>query len=99
MKKFALSFFLSFLPCVAQAADSAWVQATAGGYEARLVSAAADCPQLHTDKGDVAMAMRAPASANFPLVCGAVIPVGTSQAKIGDMALPLPVANPQRTLV
>jgi hypothetical protein len=99
MKKFTLSFLFLLLPVTAQAADSAWVQATASGFEARLVTSAATCPALHTDKGDVAMTMRAPVSTDFPLVCDAAIPAGTAQAKVGDVALPLPVANPQRILV
>jgi len=98
MYRLALALFL-LLPVTAQAADSAWVQATAGGYEARLVSAAADCPQLHTDKGDVAMAVRAPASADFPSICAAAIPAGATRASMADVTLPVPVTNPQRILV
>jgi predicted phosphodiesterase len=98
MIRLALALLL-LLPVTAQAADSAWVQATISGFEARLVTPAATCPALHTDKGDVAMTVRAPASADFPLICGAAIPDGTAQAKIGDAALSLPVANPQRILV
>ena len=41
MKKLALAVFL-FFPSLAQAADSTWVQAVAGGYEARLVTSAPD---------------------------------------------------------
>jgi len=99
MKKFALFLLCLLLPVAAHAADSAWVQATASGFDARLVTSAATCPTLHTDKGDVAMTIRAPASADFPLVCDAAIPAGAAQAKIGDAVLPLPVANPQRILV
>jgi hypothetical protein len=98
MHRLALAVFL-LLPVTAWAADSAWVQATASGFEARLVTGAADCPALHTDKGDVTMVVRAPASANFPLVCSAAIPAATTQAKIGDAALPLPISSPQRILV
>jgi hypothetical protein len=99
MKNFAFSFLFLLLPGTAQAADSAWVQATATGYEARVVTAAAACPNLHTDKGDTAMVVRAAATANFPLICAAPIPAGISRATIADTALPLPVANPQRILV
>jgi len=99
MKKFALSLLCLLLPVTAQAADSFWVQATASGFEARLVTTANTCPALLTDKGEVAMVVRAPASADFPLVCGAAIPAGAAQARIGDAALPLPVANPRRILV
>src|SRR3954469_5441601 len=98
MIRLALAVLL-LLPVTAQAADSAWVQATISGFEARLVTTAATCPVLHTDKGDVAMTIRAPASADFPLVCSAAILAGTAQARAGDTALPLPVVNSQRILV
>jgi hypothetical protein len=99
MRKCALSFLFLLLPVTAQAADSAWVQATTSGFEARLVTAAANCPTLDTDKGDVAMTVRAAATADFPLVCAAAIPSGATHAVIADKPLPLPVANPQRILV
>jgi hypothetical protein len=99
MKKLALAFLFSILPIAAQAADSAWVQAVANGFEARLVTSAPVCPMLHTDKGDMAMSMRAAANANFPLICTAAIPPGAVRASVAGMALPLPVAQPQRILV
>ena len=97
--RFALSLMLWVLPVAAQAADSAWVQATVDGFEARLVTDAAACPTLHTDKGDVAMTVRAPAAQNFPQVCAAAIPAGVVRAGIAGSALPLPVADPHRILV
>jgi hypothetical protein len=99
MKKLALTFLLLALPMAAEAADSAWVQATATGFEARIVTTAAACPGLHTDKGDMAMTMRAAANASFPQVCAAAIPAGAANAAIAGAALPLPVADPQRILV
>jgi hypothetical protein len=99
MKKLALSVLISFLPITAEAADSAWVQATTSGFEARIVTTAAACPTLHTDKGETAMMVRAAASENFPLICAAAIPAGASRANIAGTALPLPVAAPQRILV
>jgi len=99
MKNVALSFLLLLPPIAAQAADSAWVQATTSGFEARLTTGAGNCLALHTDKGDVAMEVRAAASADFPLVCAVAVPAGASRASIGDTALPLPAANPQRILV
>ena len=97
--KFALSLMLCVLPVAAQAADRAWVQATATGFEARLVTGAATCPILRTDKGDVAMTARAAANTNFPLVCAAPVPTGAARADIDGMSLQLPVTNPQRILV
>ncbi len=99
MKARVLLALLWLLPIPAQAADSAWVQATASGFEARLVTDQATCPALHTAGGDVAMTVRAPANGNFPLVCAAAIPSGTTTATVADIALPLPVADPQRILV
>ncbi|HEY8253207.1 MAG TPA: hypothetical protein VIG39_01125, partial [Rhizomicrobium sp.] len=99
MTRVALAFFLLLLPVAARAEDSAWVQAVANGYEARLVTAAAACPVLNTDKGDVAMTMRAPAGADFPMVCAAPLAAGVTKAQIGAVVLPVPVAAPQRILV
>jgi hypothetical protein len=98
MKKLALAIFL-FFPSFAQAADSAWVQAVAGGYEARVVTSAATCPVLHTDRGDMPMAVRAPADKNFALTCSVILPAGVKTARAGDIALPVPVLHPQRILV
>ena len=99
MKKLALSLLFCAVPVTANAADSAWVQATVSGFEVRLVTDATACPALRTDKGDVTMAVRAAAGAGFPLVCAAAVPAGAAQADIGGAALPLPVSNPQRILV
>jgi predicted phosphodiesterase len=99
MNRVALAFLLSLLPVAAKAEDSAWVQAVANGYEARLVTAASACPILHTDKGDAAMTIRAPAVADFPMVCAASLAAGVTSAQIGAVTLPVPVANPQRILV
>jgi len=99
MKKFALVLLLCVPPVAAQAADSAWVQATATGFEARLVTDAASCPALRTDKGDIAMTVRAAVGANFPLTCAATIPAGTAHATVAGIVLPLPAADPQRILV
>jgi hypothetical protein len=98
MKKFALAVFL-FFPSIAQAADSGWVQAVAGGYEARVVTGAASCPVLHTDHGDIPMTVRAPADDKFALICSAMLPGGVKTARAGDISLPVPVAHPRRILV
>ena len=98
MKKLALAVFL-FFPSFAQAADTAWVQAVAGGYEARVVTSAATCPVLHTDRGDMAMAVRAAADDKFALTCSAMLSAGVKTARAGEIALPMPVTHPQRILV
>jgi predicted phosphodiesterase len=98
MKKLLLALFL-FFPSFAWCADSAWVQAVVGGYEARLVTGAATCPVLHTDKGDVSMSVRAAGNADFPMICSASVPAGTKTANIAGTNLPVPVTQPQRILV
>jgi predicted phosphodiesterase len=98
-KTLAFAVLLLFPPVAAQAADSGWVQAVRGGYEARIVTAAAHCPILFTDKGKLAMSVRAAATADFPLVCAAAIPAGAATASIAGIPLPLPVVDPQRILV
>jgi len=99
MNRVALAFCLSVLPAAASAEDSAWVQAVATGYEARLVTTAAACPILNTDKGDVAMTARGRASADFPMVCAAPMAAGVTKAQVGAVTLPVPMMNPQRILV
>jgi predicted phosphodiesterase len=99
MRRLALSLLLCVVPVTASAADSAWVQATAAGFEARLVTDAPACPVLHTDKGDLAMTARATATADFPQVCAAAIPAGAVRGDIAGAALPLSVAKPERILV
>ena len=98
MRKLVLPLLFCVIPMTAGAADSAWVQATASGFEARFVTDGA-CPTVHTDKGEVVMTIRAAAAANFPQVCAAVIPTGAARANIAGAALPLPVAKPERILV
>lgn len=80
-------------------ADTAWVQAVAAGYEARVVTSAPSCPALHTDAGAVAMTARAAPTADFPLVCGAAIPKTARTARIGGVPLAVPRPDPQRILV
>lgn len=104
MKTLALA--LTFAVTSAAYADSAWVQATDHGYEARFVTSASQCPVLRTDTGDHVMTVRAQADANFELVCSAPLGVGVKTAQLvrsGNAApiavLPVPVAQPQRILV
>lgn len=97
MKWLACLLVCSVIP--AHAAEPAWVQATASGYEARIATMAASCPSLITDAGDIAMVQRAAASADFPQVCAAAIPALARNVSILGQILPLPVAAPQRILV
>lgn len=98
MKNAALAIFL-LIPSLANAADSVWVQAVSGGYEARIVTAAGACPMLKTDRGDTQMAVRAPADSNFALTCSAPLPAAITWARVGDTTLPLPISHPRRIVV
>jgi len=100
MRNFMLIAILSMAALPASAQTQAWVQAVAaGGYEARAITSEGTCPILKSDKGEVAMTVRAPENGAFPLTCGAPIPLGARTASIGDAAIPLPVAAPARILV
>jgi hypothetical protein len=101
MKKFFLPLALVciFATGSAAAAPSAWVQATANGFEARIVPQTPQCPAMQTDKGPVPMRPRAEPSAAFPLLCAAPIAPNVTRASIGDSVLPLPVMAPTRILV
>jgi hypothetical protein len=81
------------------AADTGWVQAVADGFEARYLTESPYCPTLETNKGRVAMTVRAQAVADFPLLCAVSLPAGAAHAAIDGTPLPLPVTNPQRILV
>ncbi len=100
MRNFTLITILVLMALPAQAQTQAWVQAVAsGGFEARVMTSDDVCPTLKSDRGDIAMTVRAPANGAFPLACEAPIPADASTASIGDQALPLPVAAPNRILV
>ena len=95
MKKLAAALIFA---ATTASADTAWIQATDKGYEARFVTTAAQCPALHSEAGDTPMSVRAPANTNFALVCAAPVASGV-HASINGVALPTIVANPQRVLV
>jgi hypothetical protein len=88
-----------FLATTAAQADTAWVQPTTTGYEARLVTEATACPALHTAAGDTPMTERAAPSDKFLRVCSAPLAAGARGITVGGMPLPTPVANPQRIMV
>ena len=78
---------------------------------ARVVTSAMACPSLDVDGRSVPMSVRAePATlplrpgqlkaSAFPVgVCEAMLPPGAQRARLGDKALPLPRAAPQRIVV
>jgi hypothetical protein len=81
-------------------ADSAWVQLTDRGTEARYVTAAAACPAASVDGKPLPMRVRTAPSADFPVTeCAVLLPKGASRAEIAGHVLPLPVAEPQRIVI
>ncbi len=84
----------------AQAATTAWVQMTAGGARARAVSDAGACPRIVVDGRSRRMTERAAPSETFPnRVCEAALPTGARRARIGAIALPVPMARPRRLVI
>ncbi len=84
----------------AASAPDAWVEITAAGAEARVVTAAARCPMLKVDGRLRRMARRAAPDTAFPnRVCAAPVPAGARRASIGGLSLPLAKARPQRLVI
>jgi len=100
MRNFKLIAILCMAALPARAQTQSWVQAVAtGGYEVRVITSDASCPLLKSDKGEVVMAVRAPANGAFPMTCSAPIAAGAGQLSIAGSALPLPATAPNRILV
>src|SRR5256885_9144074 len=79
---------------------SAWVQHTATGLEARIVTDEARCPTLTIGSRAVAMRERAPPSAAFPgRVCSAPGTSGSQPIAIGSTVLPSRISAPIRLVV
>ncbi|MEI9991887.1 MAG: metallophosphoesterase [Rhizomicrobium sp.] len=90
----------AFLAATNLAAAAMWVQMGPGGaVEARATTAAATCPAAMLDGSPATMTVRAPADANFPLLCALAIPAGAKALTIDGNAVALPVADPRRILV
>ena len=99
MKRSIVIALAAFLATVDQSA-AAWVQLVDGGtVEARAIATGADCPKAVLDGKPVAMAVRAAADAQFPLVCALTVPSGAKALSIDGQVLALPPADPQRILV
>jgi len=98
---------LSALPLAARAGETGtlarWVQYTAAGAEARIVTTEA-CPSLSIDGKSAVMAERAApdrrGSGNFPVrICATGLPVGAKRLAVGGAVLPAPNPMPQRIVV
>ncbi|HEY4275413.1 MAG TPA: metallophosphoesterase [Rhizomicrobium sp.] len=97
---FIPAVFLIAAALPARAETQAWVQAVAAGnFEVRALTGDATCPVLKSDKGESAMAMRAPDNGAFPMVCAAPIPADAHELSVAGAPLPLPVVQPNRILV
>src|SRR3569832_1022368 len=79
---------------------AAWTQLQpGGGAEMRAIVPTSTCPNADIDGQSMPMAVRAPADANFPLLCSMTLPKGAKQITAGGIVLKAPVADPQRILV
>ena len=77
-----------------------WVQHVPGGIEARVVTAQPSCPDLSIDGVETRMGVRASPGASYPVhVCALPIPPGAKQVLSQGVALPLPLAHPNRILI
>ena len=77
----------------------AWVQYTAGGVEARVVTHG-QCPEITVDDKAVAMQQRAgPTEGHNNKVCVFEVPVAAQSLKLGDRIMPLPVNKPPNRIV
>ncbi len=78
----------------------AWVQMTASGAEARLVTAAARCPLIIVDGRARAMTERAAPDEAFPgRVCAAALKRQDRSASIEGSSLPVPRPRPSRLVI
>jgi hypothetical protein len=82
------------------AAPVAWVQMTAAGAEARLVTDAAACPTIRVDGAPRAMTERAGPSQAFPnRVCAAALRVGDSRVVVEGADLRAPSRRVNRLVI
>ena len=93
-----LSVSILALPAAAGAeVRSAWVQMTGQGAEVRAVESGAACPEVVIDGKPAAMARRAAAGADFPMVCALPLPAGAAGLSVEGRILSAP--RPARRIV
>jgi predicted phosphodiesterase len=86
------------LPAAAAAeVRSAWVQMTGQGAEVRAVESGGICPAVAIDGKPAAMARRAAAGADFPMVCALPLPPGATSVSVEGRTLSAP--RPARRIV
>jgi hypothetical protein len=78
---------------------AAWTELTGQGAEVRAAAGAGGCPKASIDGRAAAMALRAPASAEFPGVCALALPTGAVSVEVEGQRLPLPAAAPKRIVI
>ena len=82
------------------AAPRAWVEMTATGAQARVVTAAPSCPDILIDGHARPMSQRAAPTDAFPgRVCQADLPVGARRLSVEGVALPAPKAQVNRIVI
>ena len=84
-----LLLLLAFLPALAAASDSVWLEYAPGGVVARAIVSGSKCPQITIDGAASPMRVRAEASKDYPLSCEADVPAGAKSASIGKHELPV----------
>lgn len=101
MLKTLAALVLAAVATTARAASPiAWVQMTADGAEARLVTPAADCPTVRVDGRPRAMIERAGPTELFPnRVCGVHLMPGDKIVDAEGVRLRAPRARPQRIVI
>lgn len=83
-----------------RAAQSAWVEMTAAGPEARVVTDAPACPAINIGGRPRAMALRAAPNSAFPnRVCAASLPAAPGRVTVGGLVLPTAKARPDRLVI
>lgn len=83
------------------ACATAWVQyVSSGGAEVRALDVAGTgCPAALADGKALALAVRAPATKDFPAVCAAALPGHISSLSVDGQPLGVPADHPDRILV
>ena len=85
---------------VAAASSQAWVQMTATGAQARVVTQAPSCPAILIDGHDRPMRERAGPTEAFPgRVCQADLPAGARRLSVAGVALPPARARVNRIVI
>jgi hypothetical protein len=83
-----------------RAAQSAWVEMTAAGPEARVVTDAPACPTISIGGRRRATTLRAgPNSAFANRVCAALLPAARGRVTVGELDLPTAKARPGRLVI